>query len=117
MRTLIVMTAITMMATQADAAPKRDWFILSGTDNECHPAKQVMPMAPTPEAFHRFARAGGLEDDVQVEKDDDGNVIGAVTKLRDRDITLLWFADELKCQVALGILRQSGAMPSMDDLK
>jgi hypothetical protein len=117
MKPVITTAVLALAAVQAQAAPKRTWFILSGADNECHPAKQVMPMAPTPEAFHRFARSGGLEDEVQVQKDDDGNVTSVMTKLQVQDTTLIWFPDEWKCRIALMVLRQNGAMPSMDDLK
>lgn len=101
----------------AQATQPRAWYILSGQDNECHPAKQVMSLAPTPEAFHRFARANGLEDDVKVYKDQDGNVDGVQTSLQGRDGVITWFPSQQLCETALQLIRQTGVMPSMDDLK
>src|SRR5689334_17978643 len=115
---LAAILVIAVIATQAHAAaPQKTWFILSGTDNQCHPARQVMPSATSPEAFHRAARARGMTDDINVTKDDDGTVTAVTTSIEGQDGLWIWFPDQQRCQIALDLLRERGAAPNMDELK
>jgi hypothetical protein len=83
-------------------ASASQWWILSGQDNQCHQASQVLPMTPTPFALHQQLRAGGLVDDIQETNGPDGKVAMVVIHFTDNDqsTSLLWFPDKDTCELA-----------------
>ena len=114
---LIALAVLLATVTPAAAQSPHQWFILWGTDNQCHPATQVAPQAPSPEKLHFLARAAGRLDDIKVGKDVAGNVLYVTTKIGGIDGIVVWFPDAQKCEVGKKRMIQGGDIPDMTDLE
>lgn len=122
-KTAMLMVAGLVAGVPAFAAQQREprnWYILSFQDGECHAAATFGPRIPTPEQFHNLLRSQGMVDDIQVGKDDDGNVISVTISLTPpggAEVSMLWFPSDDLCELGKLSAKITGALPDTNDLK
>ena len=122
-KTTMLLMAGLFVGVPAFAAQQREqhkWYILSFGDGECHAAAAIVPRAVTPEQVHNLLRNQGIVDNIDVTKDDAGNVDLVTISYSlpgHARVAMLWFPSSELCEDGKILAKTTGLLPDTEDLR